>query len=335
MKENKFVSILNATSLHKDGGFRILQIFKKLNFNSIYLDVRLTNRFITPFLYKLYLDFFFLFTAKEKTKILYLSGTPPVVPINAHIFSCFQNDNIFFTKNKNFLNWLFSKDFFRYLFFKLFKSNVDQWVVFSPLAKNLLLQNSIPEHKIKMIYLFNDSKNIKNEKAKVKKYDFIYPAALLKHKNHQNLVKALIILSKENIYPKILLTLNPSEIKISGFLQLIKKFKLKIKFKYYKYNNINRAYNSANALIFPSLNETVGLPILEATYNNLTILASNRPYATQFIIPQILFEPTDPKDIAQKTKLFLNKKNKISNKKIRRAQNSDFIDFDTAKEMFF
>jgi glycosyltransferase involved in cell wall biosynthesis len=54
-----------------------------------------------------------------------------------------------------------------------------------------------------------------------------------------------------------------------------------------------------------------------------------------FLIPQILFEPTDPKDIAQKTKLFLNKKNKISNKKIRKVQNTDFIDFDRAKEMFF
>jgi len=100
------------------------------------------------------------------------------------------------------------------------------------------------------------------------------------------------------------------------------------------YNNINKAYNSANALIFPSLNETIGLPILEATSNNLTILASNRPYATQFITPQILFEPTKPNDIAQKIKLFLNKKNKFSNKKIAKFQNSNFINLDIAKEIF-
>ena len=334
MKENKFVSILNATSLHKDGGFRIYQIFKKINFNSIYLDTRLTKSFISPFLYKLYLDFFFLFTVKENTKILYLSGTPPVVPINAHIFCFFQNDNIFFKKKSLFLYWLFSKDFFRYLFFKLFKSNVDHWVVFSPYAKNLLLLENIPEYKIKFVNLFyNNNKKIK--KKKITKFDFIYPAVLMKHKNHQNLIKALIILSKMNIYPKILLTLNSSEIQISGFLQLIKKFKLNIKFNNFKYFNMNKAYNSADALIFPSLNETIGLPLLEAMRNNLTILASNRPYATQFITPQILFEPNNPNDIASKIKMFLNNKNKFLNKKITKVQSSNSINFNIAKEMFF
>jgi glycosyltransferase involved in cell wall biosynthesis len=332
MKENKFISILNATSIHKDGGFRILQKFKKLNFNRIYLDTRITNSFIPPFLYKLYLDFFYLFKFKEKTKILYLSGTPPVVRINALIFCCFQNDNIFI-KNKNFVFRLVSKDFFRYLFFQMFKKNVDIWIVFSPYAQNLLLMNNIPKDKIKMVFLFNNITN-KKKNYKKKKYDFIYPASLMEHKNHKNLIEALIILSKKKIYPKILLTLNLNEVRNSSFLLLKKKFKLNITFRYYKYNNVNYAYNASKALIFPSLNETIGLPILEAAYNYLPILASNRQYATQFVVPQILFEPTDPKDIAKKIQMFLSNKKKISNKKFKLSKNSDFINFKVAKKIF-
>jgi glycosyltransferase involved in cell wall biosynthesis len=332
MRENKIVSILNATSLHKDGGFRVLQIFKKLNFNSIYLDTRLTSSFIPSFIYKLYLDFFFLFQVKENTKILYLSGTPPIVPINAFIFCCFQNENIFYNKKNFFFEWFFSKDVFRYFFFIIFKKNVDLWIVFSPHAKTILLKKSIPEYKIKMINIFN---NIKNKKKKYKKkYDFIYPAALMAHKNHRNLINALIILSKKNIYPKILLTLNSNETKISGILQLIRKFKLNIKFKHFTYSKMNYAYNSSHALIYPSLRETIGLPLLEAAYNNLTILASNKQFATQFITPDILFEPTNPNDIAKKIKFFLDRKNKFLSKLITKPLNNDFINFENAKEIF-
>ena len=334
MKSSKFVSILNATSMHKDGGFRVLQIFKKLNFNSIYFDTRLNKNYIPPLIYKLYLDFFFLFKVKEKTKIVYLSGTPPIVSINAFIFCCFQNENIFSVK-KNFFNFkiFLLKDFYRYLFFKIFQKNVDLWIVFSPNARVLLLKESIPEHKVKMVYLFNNNnKNIK--KKYKKKYDFIYPAVLMEHKNHQNLIKALIILSKNKIYPKVLLTLNPNEIKISGFLQIIKKFKLNIKFKCYKYYRMNGAYNSSSALIFPSLNETIGLPILEAANNNLTILASNKKYATQFVVPQILFDPTNPNDIAKKIKLFLSSNNTILRKLIVKNRYQDFVDLDLAKKIF-
>jgi glycosyltransferase involved in cell wall biosynthesis len=321
--------------LHKDGGFRVLQIFKKLNFNSIYYDTRLSKSFIPPLIYKIYLDFFFLFKVKKKTKIVYLSGTPPIVSINAFIFCCFQNENIFSKKNNSFkLKRFVSKDFYRYIFFKIFKKNVDLWLVFSPVAKKLLLNESIPEYKIKMVYLF-DKNNNKNIKIKYKKkYDFIYPAALMEHKNHQNLIKALIILSKKKIYPKVLLTLNPNEVKSSGLLQIIKKFKLNIKFKHYKYNKMRRAYNSSRALIFPSLNETIALPILEAAYNNLTILASNKEYATQFLIPEILFEPTNPNDIAKKIKLFLGSNNMILRNKITKVRDHDFIDLNIAKKIF-
>ena len=333
MKSSKFASILNATSLHKDGGFRVLQIFKKFNFNSVYFDTRLSKSYIPPLIYKLYLDFFFLFKVKEKTKIVYLSGTPPVVSINAFIFCCFQNENIFSVKKKFFNFKIFLlKDFYRYLFFKIFQKNVDLWIVFSPNARELLLKESIPEYKVKMVYLFNNNKNIKTKYKK--KYDFIYPAVLMEHKNHQNLIKALIILSKKKIYPKVLLTLNPNEIKISGFLQIIKKFKLNIKFKHYTYYKMNAAYNSSHALIFPSLNETIGLPILEATYNNLTILASNKKYATQFVVPQILFDPTNPNDIAKKIKLFLSSNNMILRKRFSIIRDLDFIDLDHAKEIF-
>lgn len=87
--------------------------------------------------------------------------------MNSYIYCCFQNANIFFKKhnNRNFFSWLLSLDFLRFVFFKIFKNNVDMWIVFSPIAKDLLLESGIKEISIKYIVLFNirNKQNIKKK----------------------------------------------------------------------------------------------------------------------------------------------------------------------------
>ena len=91
------------------------------------------------------------------------------------------------------------------------------------------------------------------------------------------LFNSLILLSNKNIYPKILITLNDyhyHKLKVSS---LIKKYKLKITNKYFKKENeIYSAYQKSRALIFPSLNETLGIPLYEATFFKTKILMSNK-----------------------------------------------------------
>jgi hypothetical protein len=301
--DKKKLLILNATSLHQGGGLAFLKKFLKYNFYKIYYDPRLKHIKTYPFLYKLYLDFYFFFNAKEKTKIIYLSGTPPIIKSKAFIICCFQNANIFFNKKIIPLDWFFSKDAIRYIFFYFFKKNVNKWIVFSPVAKFLLIKNGVRNSKISLLNLINLKRKFYKNK---KKYNFIYPASLLKHKNHLNLILALILLSKKNLYPKILLTINKKIEKDNIIFKLIFNFKLKVTFKYFK-NSIDKAYRMSEALIYPSLNETIGLPIIEAYNFNLSILASNRAYAKQFIEPNLVFDPLSPEDIANKIEHYLRK----------------------------
>lgn len=302
--DKKKLLILNATSLHQGGGLTFLKKFLKYNFYRIYYDPRLKHNKISPFLYKLYLDFHFFFNTKEKTKIIYLSGTPPIIKSKAFIACCFQNANIFYNTKINSFNWFFSKDAIRYIFFYFFKKNVNKWIVFSPIAKFLLIKNGVPNCKISLLNFINLKRIFHKTK---KKYNFIYPASLLKHKNHLNLILALILLSKKNLYPKVLLTINKKTETDNIIFKLIFNFKLKVTFKYYK-NSIDKAYRMSEALIFPSLNETIGLPIIEAFNFNLNILASNRDYAKQFIKPNLVFDPLSPEDIAHKIEYYLKKK---------------------------
>ena len=298
--------------MYKDGAFNVLSNFLVLKYSKIFFDTRYKQIFfVHHLLYKLYVDFWIYFKCDSYTKVTYLSGTPPIFKMNSYIYCCFQNSNIFFysNNNRNFFNWLLSLDFLRFIFFKIFKKNVNMWIVFSPIAKNLLIKSGINDIDIKYIALFNLKKK---NKIKKKIYDLIYPASLMEHKNHKNLILALIILSLINIRPKVLLTLTKDEIKKFKFINLIKKHKLDIVFKRFTNKNMNNAYSNSKVLIYPSLNETVGLPILEAAENNLIIITAKLPYAYQFVTPNLTFDPLDPKEIANKIKFALSKNIKSS-----------------------
>jgi len=315
---SKNISILNAVGVNSLGGRNVLDIFKGFKPNKIYFNLKI-KKFYFLYFYRMYLDFYFYFNIKSnETLLIYLSGMPPLIKSKAFTQCCFQNANIFFKNcNLNFFSWLFSLDSIRFFFFKIFSNNVDQWIVFSQFSKKILIDNNINDYKIKVVDIFSlDEQKIKfnNFKSSIlsqtnKKYNLIYPADNLNHKNHINVFNALIILAKSNIYPRVLFTLDIKEKKNSRFLKLKKLYNLNVDFKIFKKKDMIHVYKNSEALIYPSLNETVGLPIHEALRYNLIIIASNLVYVRQFIKSNLLFDPLDPKDIARKINFFLNKKN--------------------------
>ena len=62
---------------------------------------------------------------------------------------------------------------------------------------------------------------------------------------------------------------------------------------------LSEAYRLADALVMPSLHETVGLPMLEAMDAGTPVLAADRPYAHDVCEDAALFfDPLDPDDIS-------------------------------------
>jgi glycosyltransferase involved in cell wall biosynthesis len=62
---------------------------------------------------------------------------------------------------------------------------------------------------------------------------------------------------------------------------------------------LTEAYTLADLLIMPSLQETVGLPMLEAMNAGTPVLAADRPYAREICQDAAsFFDPTDAGDLA-------------------------------------
>jgi glycosyltransferase involved in cell wall biosynthesis len=113
---------------------------------------------------------------------------------------------------------------------------------------------------------------------------FFYPSAPIFYKNHMVIIKALLILKSENLYPKVIFTLSGSENKLSKKLKQISlKNQLNIVFAgTLPQDKVFELY-SQSALIFPSFIETFGLPLLEARESGCPVICSNEPFCNEVL----------------------------------------------------
>jgi len=128
-----------------------------------------------------------------------------------------------------------------------------------------------------------------------------YPAATWPHKNHERLLCAFSSVVKQ--FPDISLVLSGIAVqKESHMGKLISKFNLNGKIHmlgYLKYEEIPLIYQNAYALIFPSLYEGFGIPIIEAMQSDCPVICSKGTSLPEIAGQAALyFDPLDVDDIA-------------------------------------
>tara|TARA_R110001632_G_scaffold60284_3_gene146338 strand:+ start:6462 stop:7487 length:1026 start_codon:yes stop_codon:yes gene_type:complete len=139
-------------------------------------------------------------------------------------------------------------------------------------------------------------------------YDFIYVASGEAHKNHKNLVLAWIELAKQGVYPSLCLTVSQRAFPLVA--ELIRR---EVQYHNLKIDNLGLVmgddivslYEKSTALIYPSILESFGLPLIEAKNAGLKIVSSELDYVRDILDPDESFDPQSPISIARAVKRFL------------------------------
>ena len=137
---------------------------------------------------------------------------------------------------------------------------------------------------------------------------FVYVASGEPHKNHRQLIEAWRLLAEENIYPKLVLTVDKN-----AFPELYHWIDEKKKAHNLYIDNLGSVssdamadiYAKTGALIYPSKFESLGLPLIEAEQAGLPILASELDYVRDVVSPVQTFNPESAISIAKAVKRFL------------------------------
>lgn len=176
----------------------------------------------------------------------------------------------------------------------------------------------INPRKVRTVYLAHNTSLFKPSKSSdnTKHSYFYYPAATWPHKNHTALLQAFAIFASK--YPNVRLYLSGiAKSKSQDIDSLAQELGIQDKIKklgYLETEKMPLIYRDAEAMIFPSLFEGFGIPLLEAMACGCPVIASNTTSIPEVAGDAALyFNPRDPKDIASKMdSIFADKELRIS-----------------------
>ncbi|WP_428741982.1 glycosyltransferase [Tenacibaculum sp.] len=218
--------------------------------------------------------------------------------------------------------------------FKLykFKKNINQHSVFT-VQTDVMKNRLVKLYKLKNVFVVPNSINIEYatnsidspssllQKDNSYKY-FLYPTKYYPHKN----IEILIDVAKEIVKNKnkfiIILTLNEKDKRVKKIINEINSLKLSnviINVGYLNFKEIHSVYNSVDAILMPTILETLGLPYLEAISLKKPLFTSDLDFSRSLCGDYgIFFNPFSYVDIYEKMKLIQN--NDVISKKITFAE---------------
>jgi glycosyltransferase involved in cell wall biosynthesis len=138
-------------------------------------------------------------------------------------------------------------------------------------------------------------------------WDFVYVADGQPHKNHRRLLEAWRLLAAQGLFPSLALTLTDRDAALGeAMLATAARDGLRIcNLPPMSHAEVQRLYTDARALLFPSLGESFGLPLVEAAAAGLPIIASERDFVRDVCAPVQTFDPLSPVSIARAVRRFL------------------------------
>lgn len=251
---------------------------------------------------------------KSGDYIFCFHGLPPLLP-NRGVISVFLQNIHYFgnTSLRSFSLRVALRIKFERCISDLFRYRVSKYIVQTQSMKLLLLDwykkgagRFLSQPTIE-IWPFKGNSNRAYKDSAAAYYDFVYIADGAGHKNHVRLVEAWIELSRSDIKPSLCLTLGPRDHELVRYIDFYtKKYKLNIiNIGYLEHSQALSLYQSAGALIFPSLAESFGLPLIEASNAGLNIIASELDYVRDICNPTFTFDPNSAISISRAVKRFM------------------------------
>ncbi|MDI9332847.1 MAG: glycosyltransferase [Cytophagales bacterium] len=322
MSKYKGRLLFYAPNVHTGGGFVLLQALlaswpKDTSFIA-WLDVRAQGRLEIPanaeveWVHssvgsRLKSEFTLARKAILEDRIFCFHGLPPLVRSRASV--------LIFQQNRNYFGWVALKTFswrtrqrlrFEQTIAHVFRARCKEyWVQGPSMARDL--RRWYGEKPVSIRVLPFSQPTVPTTRSESAQWDFLYVADGEAHKNHRCLVEAWGLLAQQGIKPSLALTLSKRDAPLLAWIEKqIATHGLKIcNLGQMPHDKLLSLYGQSKALIFPSVSESFGLPLVEARQASLPILASELDFVRDVCEPVQTFDPASPTSIARAVRRFI------------------------------
>lgn len=328
---------IHATNVHNGGGktlliallaalpsqiATVLSVDKRMELAERLVESnKLSIKAVKPTVWqRLRAEYWLAAVAKQHDVVLCFGNLPPLLPVRSRVIVFVQNRYLVESVNLSHLpvgtrlrllierRWL-----------KLRIACVDVFIVQTPSMQRLLqAQTDRPVHILPFVsdareYMRNAEINLHHLSSRANQKiasDFLYVASGEAHKNHHRLIEAWCLLASEGIFPSLVLTLDMQQSPqlLTWIGEQTAKYDLRIVNRgALPHAEVVSLYSQCGALIYPSIFESFGLPLIEAAQAGLPILASELDYVRDVIDAVESFDPLSAISIARSVKRYMGR----------------------------
>lgn len=241
-------------------------------------------------------------TSANYKDIYFLGNLPPIFKNKANCCLYFHNKLLLDASMAKFSFKQRLGFIIQQLWLKFFIKNIETIFVQSSLMKSDFL-SKFPNTNVEIkAYLpVHDIEAVKKRPVKKIKNSIIYVGSDLPHKNLKLLIKSISNLKQQNIDLYFHATLAPKSPSLeANDLSCIDSF-------IHSKNRLEllTLIQNSEFLVFPSLNESFGLPLWEAKQLGTKVIAADLDYVHEIIEPDYVFNPLDVNDMQRVIKTAL------------------------------
>ena len=251
------------------------------------------------------------------TKILCFGNIPPPCEINNSIVYTYFHNVLMFNKRNEYSIALKLKVFLRNKLFRFLKKFSNIWIVQSSLVKEKVVSYLNISADDCFVYPFFDLSE-KNITAKKKENTYLYVSSGASHKNLNRLLDAWLLVYQKGYNPELHLTIPQYEIELINKINfLVEKGINIVNHGFIEKSKLSILYTESEYLLYPSLFESFGLPLLEAVGHGCKVIAADLEYTYEVIEPSYTFNPLVIQSISDAVIFSLNNKLNVTTPKIK------------------
>jgi glycosyltransferase involved in cell wall biosynthesis len=232
------------------------------------------------------------------SKILCFGNIPPPIKLKEkYVLTFFQNTLMVnpphdYSLNKKIKVGLQKK------YLEIFKRNTNSWLIQTDFVKDELTSHLDVNSKDCFVYPFFEISDSISSSTKIKN-TYTYVGSGAEHKNIKRLLDAWTIIFDKGFSPTLHLTIPVSNVELIDLIHNLKELGLQIEnHGYISKEEVHKLYSISEYLVFPSLTESFGLPLLEAVTAGCKVIASDLDYTHNVIKPSLVFNPMNIDSIA-------------------------------------
>lgn len=233
---------------------------------------------------------------QDFSTILCFGNVPPTVSMNARVVTYIHNVNLLAIPS-DYPPSQKIKSTLKRLYIKHYSRNSDCWVVQTQNTENLVrryLDSKKPIHQFPFYYIPKAMKRV--PEAEPQDYSFIGDHT--NAKGHEYLVEAWALLAERGLTPTLHLTVSDP-----AFSEVIQRATQRgahiVNHGKVPFEQVVDIYHASKAVVYPSLNESLGLGIIEALEAGCDILGCDLDYMHSVCVPSELFAPASPSSIVE------------------------------------